>query len=471
MMTNAAMRQAGTQPGPARSGGRGRFAASRQQHAGSGCSSVCRSGVGKKTPPAKMTYIKDGQQFQITEEMLPPEDLQLWEETGKEVASTALWDLLQTSEAADGFPAMDTPSPESRAATAAVSRQRLQISKMDFTVNSIIDKINRGKVNLRPSYQREYVWTTRTASRLIESLLLNVPIPTMFFHETEGGNMEVVDGKQRLTSVWAFMMGEFPDGTPFKLTGLEVYEDLNGLTFRDLTEQQQETIKDYPLNVHTISKQSQPDFVFEVFERLNMGATQLNEQELRNCIYQGAYTELLGRLAANNHLLSIYKSSAPHLRMRDRELILRFFAMLKTSPDGFRSPVKAWLNEEIRLNRDLPAAEVARLKLCFEATIYQAWEIFGECAFRPVKPREEWTDNGAGRFETGEVNVALWDTVMFSLAQYQPEQLLPYKDAVREAFVGLAGDVKFRKLLVSQPKAVVARAEAWGKVLSRVLSS
>lgn len=88
--------------------------------------------------------------------------------------------------------------------------------------------------------------------------------------------------------------------------------------------------------VHIISKQSQPDFVFEVFERLNMGATQLNEQELRNCIYQGAYTDLLGRLAANEHLLKVYKSTQPHLRMRDRELILRFFAMLRSGPEGAR---------------------------------------------------------------------------------------------------------------------------------------
>ena len=88
--------------------------------------------------------------------------------------------------------------------------------------------------------------------------------------------MEVVDGKQRLTSIWSFIQGEFPDGSPFKLTGLEVYEDLNGKTFTDLHERFQETILDYPLNVHTISRSSQPDFVFEVFERLNMGATQLN---------------------------------------------------------------------------------------------------------------------------------------------------------------------------------------------------
>ena len=73
----------------------------------------------------------------------------------------------------------------------------------DFTVNSIIDKINRNKVNLRPSYQREYVWTVRTASKLVESMMLNIPIPTMFFHEVQSGLLEVVDGKQRLTSAGA----------------------------------------------------------------------------------------------------------------------------------------------------------------------------------------------------------------------------------------------------------------------------
>ena len=214
-----------------------------------------------------------------------------------------------------------------------VDRDALQIQKADFTVNSVIDKINRGKVNLRPSYQREYVWTVRTASKLIESLILNIPIPTMFFHETQSGKLEVVDGKQRLTSIWSFIQSEFPDGSPFKLTGLEVYEDLNGKTFADLHERYQETILDFPLNVHTISRSSQPDFVFEVFG-LNMGATQLNEQELRNCIYQGMYTDLLEDLVQNEHLLKIYRSKTPHLRMRDRELVLRYFAMLRDRAGG-----------------------------------------------------------------------------------------------------------------------------------------
>ena len=207
---------------------------------------------------------------------------------------------------------------------------------------------------------------------------------------------------------------------------------------------------------------------------------------------QGSYTEMLGRLAANEALLRIYRSSSPHLRMRDRELILRFFALVRASPSGLRSPVKArpsptpplthvllcppppapqaWLNEEIREFRDLPPKEVSRMTAVFERAIGLAWEIFGESAFRPVKLREEWTDTEGGRFEQGEVNVALWDTVMYSMAQHGPEQLLPHKEALLEAFVNFAADPKLRKLLVSQPKAVMARAEAWDAVLRATIA-
>lgn len=262
-------------------------------------------------------------------------------------------------------------------------------------------------------------------------------------------------------------MGEFPDGTPFRLNGLEVYEELNGLTFAQLGEAQQETIKDYALSIHTIGRQSQPDFVFEVFERLNMGATQLNEQELRNCIYQGGYTELLGALVSNPHLLQIYKAQAPHLRMRDRELLLRFFALLRAGPAGFCSPVKAWLNAEMRARRELPAEEAASMRAAFERAIQLSWEVFGENAFRPVR------EGAAGEppsFDVGEVNVALWDTVMYSMAFADRARVLARKEAVLAAFMALAGDSKFKRLLVSQPKAVIARSEAWAKVLERVLA-
>lgn len=358
------------------------------------------------------------------------------------------------------------------------TRDALRISKSDFTVSSIIDKINRGKVDLRPSYQREYVWTVRTASKLIESLLLNIPVPTMFFHEVKSGKLEVVDGKQRLTSIWSFVQNEFPGGQAFKLSGLEVYHELNGKTFNELNETFQEIILDYPLNVHTISKTSQPDFVFEVFERLNMGATQLNEQELRNCIYQGAYTDLLEALALNESFLIANRSKMPHLRMRDRELILRFFAMLRTTPSGFYLPAKSWLNEEMRENKDLLPGEANDLAMRFEKTLKLCVDIFGDCAFRaPKLTKKEVTAADVKGifvreyFESGEISVALWDTIMGSFVKMATNEsayqlAIDKKDEIVAAWINLACSDKFRRNLVSQPKAVVARNKMFQDMLN-----
>ena len=217
--------------------------------------------------------------------------------------------------------------------------------------------------------------------------MLNIPIPTMFFHEVNDGGLEVVDGKQRLTSIWAFINGEFPDGSAFKLKGLDVFAEHNDKTFAQLPADVQERILDHPLNVHTIGRQSQPDFVFEVFERLNMGATQLNEQELRNCIYQGVYTDLLQDLASDPRLLRVCRAKAPHLRMKDRELVLRFFAMRRTGPNGMTSPIKAWLNEEIRENKDMTPSQAEAMRIDFVETIGLVWISAAELSAGQTRPR------------------------------------------------------------------------------------
>jgi len=390
------------------------------------------------------------------------------------------WDaaIESTLNGADGINFVEdtdrSASPSSHLANDSARRLgALRINKSDFTVNSLIDKISRNKLNLRPSYQREYVWGIRTASRLVESLLLNVPIPTIFFHETDSGVLEVVDGKQRLTSIHSFIQGSFPDGTPFKLSGLEVFDELNGCVFDDLHEIQQEIIKDYAINVHTITRECEPDFVFEVFERLNMGSTQLNEMELRNCIYQGAYTDLLDELSSTPSLLAIFKAKSPHLRMKDRELILRFFALCSTGPYGFFTPVKAWLNEEMRRNTNMSAEECETKRQTFIRTIDLCYQVFGESSFRPIKP--------TGEVEAGEINVSIWDTVMYSFSRITVmeddkerekmiQKVMSKRDQVIESYVDLLSSAAFRKMLVSQPKTVVARHEAWESALELVLS-
>mmetsp|Transcript_19241 Transcript_19241/g.31144 ORF Transcript_19241/g.31144 Transcript_19241/m.31144 type:complete len:178 (-) Transcript_19241:75-608(-) len=164
--------------------------------------------------------------------------------------------------------------------------------------------------------------------------------------------------------------------------------------------------------------------------------------------------------------------------MKDRELILRFFAMQRTTPAGFTSPIKSWLNEEIRENKDMTPQESAEMSATFATTIQLVWEVFGDSAFRPVK-REAGAGDGPTEedlsgiffrdfFESGEINVALWDTVMYSFAGRTEEEVVPNRERIMAAFTKLASGPSFRRLLVSQPKAVVARAEAWGTIMDSI---
>ena len=228
--------------------------------------------------------------------------------------------------------------------------------------------------------------------------------------------------------------------------------------------------------MHTISRQSQPDFVFEVFERLNMGATQLNEQELRNCIYQGVYTDLLCDLAGNEHLLGVCRSKQPHLRMKIASSSSDF-SPCSAQPRGDDVADQSLAQREIRENKDMTPQEADEMREVFQETIRLVWEVFGDCAFRPVKksvveaaPSESDLSGIFYRdyFENGEVNVALWDTVMHAFAGRTEEEVLPHREHILAAFIKLAGGATFRRLLVSQPKAVVARAAAWATVMDQI---
>eukprot|EP00250_Pteridium_aquilinum_P034870 c8243_g1_i2 orf=336-1607(+) len=333
-----------------------------------------------------------------------------------------------------------------------VSGERvLQISKADFTVSSVLDKIRRGKLDLRPSYQRDYVWDKKTASKLIESLLLNIPLPTMFFHEKSQGHMEVVDGKQRLTSIWCYMEEEkFPDGTDFALSGLDVLEKLNGKKYSELDDSLREVMRDFALNVHTISRNSDDVVVFE-----------LNEQELRNCVFQGSYNDFLNDMAQHPDMLKAFRQDAPHKRMRDKEFILRFFCLRRGGVEKFTLPIKNWLNEEMRSHQHLDGKEKREMALDFSRCISLSLEVFGEQVFR--LPR--------GLKYDVDVNACLWDTVMFGFLNYKSiEQVRSKKDRLAKALHKLlVEDDEFRGYLFSNPRALKLRTQRWTEILKQVL--
>lgn len=349
-------------------------------------------------------------------------------------------------------------------------RRRVLTQTKDVPIETIHNWIARGRVILQPEFQRNYVWDGKKASRLIESLLLDIPIPVVYLAEEQDGKLDVVDGQQRLTSIDAFLKGVFPDGRSFALSGLQVLSELNGRTFRDLPENQQDKVRESNLRLITILKDSDPDVKFEVFERLNLGAVKLTDQEVRNCVYRGNYNQLLADLSRTPDLLRIRGEEQPHNRMADRQLILRFFAMRRSTHLKYKGPMKSFLNREMDAHRNLAESELREMRASFEKAIHLTWEVFGEDACRRFVVDEQ---NREGRWERRKLNVALWDTVVYSFDYYSASQIIPIADAVREELIDLmVSDGTFENYITrttDKPERVRYRADEWLLRLRKVV--
>jgi hypothetical protein len=191
---------------------------------------------------------------------------------------------------------------------------------------------------LLPEIQRAYVWDNAKASRLIESLILNIPIPVLYFAETEEAKYEIFDGHQRVKSIVNYI------GGVFALSGLAVLPEYRGKRFSQLPAREQRFLKMRTLRTILISIESHPNMKFEIYERLNTGSISLNAQELRNSIYRGSFNALLHRLAEHRTFRSLIGTKSPRKRMVDEEAILRFFAM-RAQLGTYRTPLKKFLNE------------------------------------------------------------------------------------------------------------------------------
>src|SRR5206468_8130876 len=210
--------------------------------------------------------------------------------------------------------------------TVAPSKRKLYTEQGDPEIESLLGKYKRGKLLIQPDFQRQFVWDGTKASRLIESVLLEIPLPVIYISEEKDGQQHVIDGQQRLTSFFSFIDGFFPDKKEFRLSGLKVFTELNGKRFAELDDVQQDKIRYYKVRTITFRQESETDLKFEVFERLNTGSVSLNDQELRNCIYRGPFNDLLRKLSKHEDFVYLLGLKQPDKRMKDVELVLRFAA-------------------------------------------------------------------------------------------------------------------------------------------------
>lgn len=252
----------------------------------------------------------------------------------------------------------------------------------DMGIESLVAQVKKNTVFLRPlserpRFQRNYVWTDALASRLVESILLNVPIPPCYLSQNENFELDVIDGQQRIYSLYRFLENQFA------LKELRVLTELNGNRFFELPSRTQRQISTYSLRCVLITNESHPEIKFDVFERLNSNTVPLNSQELRNCIYRGSMNDLLGELSFGSNWLRVLGKKVPDKRLRDEEIILRFFAFQLLGLDSYRTPLKFWLNDAAKFGRKMSVAEVIRLKTIWEFALTNSVLLFPEnMAFR-----------------------------------------------------------------------------------------
>lgn len=321
---------------------------------------------------------------------------------------------LEDNETNEGF---EFPPPERKVVTSAY----------DLSIQTLLEQWE-GKILELPEIQRDYVWDDARASRLIESLLLNIPIPVVYFAETAEANYEIVDGHQRIKTVVRYLRNQF------RLKALAVLAEYNGKRFFELPEREQRFLRMRTIRAIIISADSHPNMKFEVFERLNTGSIALNAQELRNSLYRGSFNRMLKDLVTDAEFRDLIGTAKPRKRMVDQELILRFFALLDGYPD-YRPPLKRFLNEFMDSVRDADQDYLASCQARFSATVTRVAEAFGDGAFR--------ISDAQGKPVEKPVVRALFDAQMLAMAHVTRSDLRNLRPAIATEMAALYRNPEF----------------------------
>ncbi|WP_319582998.1 DUF262 domain-containing protein [uncultured Pseudodesulfovibrio sp.] len=350
----------------------------------------------------------------------------------------------------------ETPDPDA----IPIRDRRVYTQPYDLVVDSLVDQIDNKTIYLqplsgRPSYQRNYVWTNKLASRLIESILLNVPIPPCYMSQNDEYELDVIDGQQRLYSIYRFVKNEFA------LTGLEVLTDLNGKRMHKLETKLQRKLRTHTLRLVAITNESHHEIKFDVFQRLNTNTAPLNAQELRNCMYRGALNDLLKEVTQYGNWLKILMKQKPDKRMRDEEIALRFFAFYEQGLDQYRTPQKHWLNDFAKMGMKYSEEKIAELQSAWEHAVDNSLEWFEpqEC-FRRVAP---------GKSKV--INKALFDLTMTMATCMSHDDAIAKRDVIREKYFGLFENDEFTDLIsrgVDHKKRTNRRFALWEEHFAEV---
>ena len=328
--------------------------------------------------------------------------------------------------------------------------QKIRITTKNFSLREIVAQIGDKEINLSPDFQRDFVWKLRQRTRLIESVLLGIPLPAFYFDQGKDGKYQVVDGVQRLTTIYEFMNNNHA----LKGGEIEYLKNLDESTFEKLDPALQRRFKAAQIVVHVIEPQTPSEVKFDIFNRVNTLGSPLSAQEIRHAMSGNRSKELLITLVEDKRFdeATEYKFWSKDVngidirnsaRMTNRELALRFCAFRYCSIDDYRTfpSLDAFLMYFTRQIDGMDGAirignaDLDRLKSDFFNAMDAATVILGDAAFR------RWPLDVERR---GPINRAVFEAQANALANYPVKQLLKRKSKIKKAFRSAFNNPEYR---------------------------
>ena len=267
----------------------------------------------------------------------------------------------------------------------------IKIEQAQYSIFELKRKYDKDRICIDPDFQRNLVWTNKQKSELIESVIMQIPLPLIYLAENEDGKLVVVDGRQRLTTFFQFLDNEF------RLKDLKILPQINGMNFNELEESHLYSryvtiIEDTQLVVQIIKYPTKDRVRFDIFDRVNRGGTPLNKQEMRNALYQGNATKLLDELSKMKSFKDATGGAISPKHMKDKYVILRalrFYLLWRGNildknkkRMEYRSDMEELLGAGMNLFNKMDLNSIFLLKQLFDRTMTRAYQCLGKDGFR-----------------------------------------------------------------------------------------
>ena len=324
------------------------------------------------------------------------------------------------------------------------------------TVRDVLHRIHQGRYVMNPDFQRDFIWPDDKQSKLIESVIMRIPLPVFYMAEDAEGRMIVVDGLQRLSTFKRFVGNELKLRLPDRA-------ELRGKRFCDLPQKFQNRVEDCNLIFYIIDSKAPERARLDIFERVN-GGLQLTRQQMRNCLYMGKGTHFLREEAQTKVFLDATGGSLNSRTMRDREMVNRFCAFQILGVDEYRrADMDDFLARSLYRMNKMGGTELSEVSDQFRRGLANNYLLFKHQAFRKHQPEQQ---------KRGVLNASLWDVMSTGLSYYQPDQVQAQVERLREDMYYLLWDESFNTAITygpNDPRKVRVRFEMARAAIGKVL--